>query len=293
MLSILIPTYNYDVLPLVKKLFEQCTQEGMEYEIIVLDDASSLHFDNEKINLLENCLFKILDKNMGRSAIRNLLAKKAKYDWLLFLDADAFPVENKFIYNYRKHINHFDKVLCGGMKYSSEKPNNNKKLRWTYGRKREALTALKRQQNEHLSFFSINFLLHKSIFEQVRFNEKLHFYGYEDVLFSYELQQQKIPIKHIDNPVYHMGVEENEVFLKKTELAIESLHFLIKEQKFSADYVKIARYLNIIQKTYTKKIFSVVFNLFKPIIKKQILSSNPNLFLFDVYRLGYICSLKS
>ncbi len=293
MLSILIPTYNYDVLPLVKKLFEQCTQEGMEYEIIVLDDASSLHFDNEKINLLENCHFEILDKNMGRSTIRNLLAKKAKYDWLLFLDADAFPVENKFIHNYIKHINHPHKVLCGGMLYSSEKPSNNKKLRWTYGRKREALTALKRQQNEHLSFFSINFLLHKSIFEQVRFNEKLHFYGYEDVLFSYELQQQKIPIKHIDNPVYHMGVEENEVFLKKTELALESLHFLIKEQKFSADYVKIARYLNIIQKTYTKKTFSVVFNLFKPIIKKQILSSNPNLFLFDVYRLGYICSLKS
>ncbi len=293
MLSILIPTYNYNVLPLVKNLFEQCKKERIEYEIIVLDDTSSLHFDNEKINLLENCHFEILDKNIGRSAIRNLLAKKAKYDWLLFLDADAFPVENRFIYNYRKHINHSHQVLCGGMNYSSEKPSNNKQLRWTYGRKREALSALKRQRSEHLSFFSINFLLHKSIFDQVSFNEKLHFYGYEDVLFSYELQQQKIPIKHIDNPVYHMGIEENEVFLKKTELALESLHFLIKEQKFSPNYIKIARYLIIIQKTYTRKIFSVVFNLFKPIIKKQILSSNPNLFLFDVYRLGYICSLKS
>src|SRR5690554_9254 len=293
MLSILIPTYNYDVLPLIQNLFEQCTQEGMEYEIIVLDDASSLHFDNEKINLLENCHFEILDKNIGRSAIRNLLAKKARYDWLLFLDADAFPVENRFIYNYLKHINHSHKVVCGGMLYSSEKPNNNKELRWTYGRKREALSALKRQENEHLSFFSINFLLHKSIVEQVRFNEQLHFYGYEDVLFSYELQQEKIPINHIDNPVFHMGIEENEVFLNKTELALESLDFLIKEQKFPTNYVKIARYLNIIQKTYTKKLFLGVFNFFKPLIKKQILSSNPNLFLFDVYRLGYICSLKS
>jgi len=293
MLSILIPTYNYDVLPLVQNLFEQCTQEGMEYEIIVLDDASSFHFDNEKINLLENCHFEILDKNIGRSAIRNLLAKKATYDWLLFLDADAFPVENRFIYNYLKHINHSHKVVCGGMLYSSEKPSNNKELRWTYGRKREALSALKRQENEHLSFFSINFLLHKSIVEQVRFNEKLHFYGYEDVLFSYELQQQKIPINHIDNPVFHMGIEENEVFLNKSELALESLDFLIKEQKFPTNYVKIARYLNIIQKTYTKKLFLGVFNFFKPLIKKQILSSNPNLFLFDVYRLGYICSLKS
>lgn len=291
MLSILIPTYNYNVFPLVKNLFNQCEKAGIEYEIIVFDDGSQNQFDNEKINSLKNCSFKVLEENIGRSAIRNLLAKTAKFGWLLFLDADAFPVNDKLIYSYVQEIDSSDKVLCGGMCYPSEKPSKNKSLRWAYGKKREALTALERQKNEHLSFFTINFLIHKSIFEQVNFNEKLRFYGYEDVLFSYELMQKNIPIKHIENPVYHLGIEENAFFLKKTELALKSLSFLIGEKILPENYVKLTKFLNITERTGTKKLFSFLFKSLKSKIKKQILSSNPNLFLFDLYRLGYICSL--
>ena len=70
MISILIPTYNYNVFPLVENLQKQCEVAAVAYEIIVLDDAStdkrSLE-ENSKINLLKQCSFQILDKNIVKS----------------------------------------------------------------------------------------------------------------------------------------------------------------------------------------------------------------------------------
>src|SRR5690554_3801639 len=117
MLSILIPTYNYNVFPLVENLYQQCIASKIVFEIIVFDDASAQHFDNQKINLLENARFEVLEKNIGRSAIRNLLAKTAKYDWLLFLDADVFPMHTNLISNYMNETTSDNKVVYGGIRY--------------------------------------------------------------------------------------------------------------------------------------------------------------------------------
>ena len=60
MISLLIPTYNYNVHPLVLELNRQCKQCGIDFEIIVLDDAGTQFFDeNQAINSIENCTFKL------------------------------------------------------------------------------------------------------------------------------------------------------------------------------------------------------------------------------------------
>ena len=87
MLSILIPTYNYNTFPLVEELKNQAIATGITFEIIVFDDGSTDEIslkENSNINTLDNCFFKISNKNIGRSAIRNLLAKTAKFENLLF-----------------------------------------------------------------------------------------------------------------------------------------------------------------------------------------------------------------
>ena len=53
--------------------------------------------ENKKINALDHCSFLENEKNIGRTATRNILAKKAKYDWLLFLDADVIPLNENYI----------------------------------------------------------------------------------------------------------------------------------------------------------------------------------------------------
>ena len=70
MLSILIPTYNYNVYPLVSELHKQCLECEIDFEIIVIDDGSKLFFnENQEINSFKNCRFEILEKNIGRSGI--------------------------------------------------------------------------------------------------------------------------------------------------------------------------------------------------------------------------------
>lgn len=120
MISILIPTYNYTVFPLVENLYQQCQKANFQYEILVLDDASTdkeIVIKNSEINLLEHCSFQILPENIGRSKIRNLLAEKAKYDWLLFLDADTFPSKSNFVHNYLEAFSNEHPVIFGGIEY--------------------------------------------------------------------------------------------------------------------------------------------------------------------------------
>ena len=121
MLSILIPTYNYNTFSLVNELQKQAKETGIEFEILVLDDGSQkLETENNKINELDFCSFEILKENIGRSAIRNLLAKKASFDNLLYLDSDTIPVANDFISNYLIHLNEEEKIVYGGIQYQKE-----------------------------------------------------------------------------------------------------------------------------------------------------------------------------
>ncbi len=293
MLSILIPIYNYNVLPLASELVKQCNSYGIIFEILCYDDASNLFtIENQKINQIQNCSFIVLEKNIGRSAIRNLLAKKATYDNLLFLDADTMPVGKDFISNYISCINNDEKIVYGGILYESSKHSKNELLRWFYGKEREALPVSERIKNPYLSFLTLNFLIKKSIFSKVEFNENIPNLRHEDTLFSFELKQKQINIIHIENPVFHLGLEDSKTFLRKSEEAVLGLKNLVDSNLISPDYVKLSHYFQIINKYRLATLTAFGFRIFKPLLIKQLFSKKPSLFLFDIYRLGYYCFLK-
>lgn len=294
MLSILIPTYNYNVYPLVLELYNQSSKLQIDFEIIVIDDGSKseLNIENENINSLPNSFFKILENNIGRSAIRNLLAKESKYENLLFLDADTIPINKDFVENYTSHINIDEKVIYGGIIYQNDKPEKKKLLRWVYGIKREALSLKKRKKNPYICFLTLNFLIKKSIFKKVKFNESIENLRHEDTLFSYDLGKNKIKIVHIKNPVCHLGLETSLIFIKKSEEALIGLNNLINSQYINYKYTKISSYYVKIKTCRLKKIVAFTFRVTKPILLKQLLSNNPSLVIFDLYRLGYLCTIK-
>lgn len=294
MLSILIPTYNYNVYPLVSEIHKQCLECGIEFEILVFDDSSKLFFEeNQKINSLDNCRFEALEKNIGRSAIRNLLAKKAKFNSLLFLDADTIPSHNQFIENYIAQINEDEKVVYGGIEYQKEKPEKNQVLRWKYGNSREALSVKKRQENPYLSLLTLNFLIQKSIFKKVSFNETIPNLRHEDTLFSYNLMEQKIKIIHIENSVYHLGLDDFELAIKKENEAIVGLKYLIDHKLLPTDYVRLSKITSKIEKIKLNFAFALFYKITRSIFLKNISSNNPSLFIFDLYRLGNLCNLNS
>jgi glycosyltransferase involved in cell wall biosynthesis len=292
LLSILIPTYDYEVLGLATEVHRQCVAAGIAFEVLVLDDASTNpKSGNARINELENARFEVLAQNVGRSKIRNLLASKAKFDWLLFLDSDTFPTHENFISNYVSEIGKGQKALNGGIRYSDEKPARDRILRWTYGRRREALRVSERQKNPYLSFLSLNFAIPKTLFDQVKFDETLPNLRHEDTVFSHRMKRLGIPVTHIENPVLHLGLDEFDIMLKKEHEALFALKNLVSENKIDADYVKMARYYRFLKKTHLDFFVRNFFRLTRKSLLSDISKPNPSLFWYDVYRLGYICSI--
>ena len=66
MLSILIPTYNYNVFPLVLDLHKQCLECKIDFEILCQDDHSNqFSNENQKINSWYKFFLKSLFGNEG------------------------------------------------------------------------------------------------------------------------------------------------------------------------------------------------------------------------------------
>ncbi|MDP2688324.1 MAG: glycosyltransferase family A protein [Aequorivita sp.] len=295
MISILIPTYNYSVFSLVENLQKQCENANVTFEILVLDDASTDKNnveENSKINSLENCSFEILEKNIGRSKIRNLLAEKAKYAWLLFLDADTFPSNSNFIQHYLEVFSRENSVIFGGIEYPKNTAENFS-LRYKYGTERESISLEERLKNPYRSFITMGFAIKKEVFEKIKFNENLAGYGYEDSVFALDLHKRNIALLHIDNPVIHLNLENTGDFIKKSELALQSLSKFYNNGAIDGETVKILKTYLKIKKWNLLFIAKKLFALLKNPLLKNLNSPKPSLFFFDLYRLGYLSSLKS
>ena len=292
MLSILIPTYNYEVYELVKVLNKQALDAKIEFEIIVLDDGSQkFQTENKKINKFQFCTYEILKVNIGRSAIRNLLAKKAAFENLLFLDSDTIPIDTNFISNYLLQITNEEKIVSGGILYPELKPKESQSLRWKYGNSREALSAKVRNESPYLRLLTLNFMIQKSVFEKVSFNEKIPNLRHEDTLFSYNLKQQNIRVKHFENPVYHNGLDDFEVAIKKENESLIALKYLIENQLIPYDYISLSKLFYDLKKMQLEFLLKVFYKTTEPLLLKNLASKNPSLFIFDMYRLGYFGSL--
>ncbi len=293
MLSILIPVYNYNILPLVNELVKQCSFIGIDYEILCLDDASrEFLIENENINDFDRAFYSVLKENIGRSSIRNLLAKKAIYENLLFLDADMIPVSDHYISNYIPEINKHSKIVHGVILYKNTKPSKEKLLRWIYGKKRESLPVRERIKKPYQSALVSNLLVQKEIFNVCSFNEDITKYGYEDLLFFSDLKSKNTPVIHIENPAYHLNLETSALFLNKTKTALENLSFLYNAKKLSKSDSKIIATFEYLKKIKLIPFFSFLFEKTKKKSEQNLTSENPSLLIFDLYKLGYYCSLK-
>mgnify|MGYP003575506502 CR=1 FL=1 len=294
MLSILIPVYNYNVLPLASELVKQCNSCGIIFEILCFDDASTLFTtENEKINVFQNCSFSVLEKNIGRSAIRNLLAEKAAYENLLLLDADVIPADDNFISKYIVAIKEGKKMVFGGQLYKDKKPAKELLLRWIYGRKRESPSLHERNKNASDFALLSNLLIKKEIFIRFPLDETLTKYGYEDLLFFTVLKSNGITISQIENPIFHLNFETSAVFLNKTKMALENLALLHANLKISKDQSKVIAAFELLNKLKLVSLFYFIFQKSEQKIERNLLSEKPSLFLFDIYKLGYFCSLKT
>ena len=291
MLSILVPIYNHNVTQLITDLHRQATDQFIDFEIIVFEDGSVMHSDQNKATCKKlNCRHIASEKNIGRSASRNLLAREARFEHLLFMDCDAAVCTEHFIEKYLAFC-HEECIVIGGTAYDPDEHNPDYSLRLKYGRQREARTAAERSKN---NFATFNFLISKSIFSKVKFDESIRGYGHEDMLFGHQLKQLGYEFIQIENPLIHTGLDINKVFIRKTEEATLNLLLLHETNRFPflAEESTLLRNFLKVKKAALHKILAALFPLISPILKQQLCSSNPSLFLFDLYKLLYLCKLS-
>ena len=98
--SVIIPAYNCDLF--IEKAINSVLLQPEVVEIIVVNDGSRDKTQNILENLQkQNPIIKIYyhqnNKNRGRAASRNLGIKKSKGNYVAFLDADDFYLENRFV----------------------------------------------------------------------------------------------------------------------------------------------------------------------------------------------------
>ena len=163
MLSILIPTYNYTIFPLVRKLWDQCMEQQIEFEILCQDDGSQsvYNIDNNVIVTLENVM----------------------------------PISDNFIATYLETIKNPEINVCyGGITYKKNRPEESHILRWVYGYKRESLSAENRLKKPYQSSLTSNLLISRAVFKENRFSAIITKYGYEDLVFFHDLKLKNIQI---------------------------------------------------------------------------------------------------
>lgn len=258
-----------------------------------MDDGSKEAFKSNHRNLshLDRVKYIELEQNIGRSAIRNRLGKTARFDYLLFLDCDSAVVTSKYIQNYLDHL-HPATVLYGGRVYSARVPTDPTLFfHWKYGTKREAIAAKWRQSKPYHGFMTNNFIIPRVIFQRILFDESIRYYGNEDTLFGLALKQEQIVIEHLENPLEHLGLEPNEVFLQKSEQALQNLAMLYQKRHFRE--TRLLQVYDLLRNLRLEGFFLFFFTAYKELIRRHLLSARPKLWLFDVYKLGYFISLTS
>jgi glycosyltransferase involved in cell wall biosynthesis len=119
-ISVIVPTYNgaHRILNVLRALEDQKVND---FELIVAIDGSN----DDTLTVLNNSNFsfknfRIIEQpNKGRASIRNLGAKNADGDLLIFYDDDMRPASD----SVAKHLDFhrkYENCLCGGIQLEQE-----------------------------------------------------------------------------------------------------------------------------------------------------------------------------
>ena len=99
-------------------------------------------------------------------------------------------------------------------------------------------------------------------------------------------------IEHIKNKIVHHGLENSEIFLSKSLESQKGLLYLIQNGLLPVDYTKMGLLYSKIHKAGLKGFVAFIFRGLQKRMLRNILGSNPSLYIFDFYRLGYLCNLR-
>lgn len=289
-ISVIIPVYNAAVF--VEKAVKSAHHFDCVDEIILVEDGS---IDDSLVVCKE-----IIDKypktklfthnnneNKGAGATRNFGILKARNEWISFLDADDFFLDNRF--DKEKELNKKGKIFDGlygalGIHYHSEEIK--KTIRNKYGNAYELTTVSEQIKPKELKYVllemhsKINGYFHLDTFTVRKellvavglFNTKLKLHQDTDILIKLACEGNLVS-GEIRKPIALRGVHEgnritNNKNIKQTRfLFYKELYFWMKdnhkEEKIHFHLFNNYKYYEYIADDRSKNIFSVLKHTLK------------------------------
>ena len=196
--------------------------------------------------------------------------------------------DNFYISKYISAIKQNNDVVFGGIIYENKPPNSNSILRWKYGITYESICAKQRNKTPYKITSAANMLIKKAVYTNFNLDSIGNSYGM-DIYFGPQLKLNKTSVLHIDNQVYHLGLESSKTYLKKTRLAVETLLKLKYQNKIKLHENDLLKTFILSKKMKFNYVLSSFFKVVENIITKKLLGKNPPIKLLQFYKISYMC----
>jgi len=264
-ISVIVPAYNA-MADLPNLLDSLLYQNHKDFEVIVVDDCS----EDSTVKIVESYDYPLiqLTKNHGPAYCRNIGAKKARGEILVFTDSDC-TVEPSWLEHIQNHFCKDEAEAAMGrlvLLPSTYLGNSISALGFPAGGAL-GFDKIWKVDSEGLtnSLSSCNCAIRKNIFWQVGgFDESFPFPGGEDTLLAYNLKKRAYRIKYCsDIVVYHKPRESLRDFVKwQFRRGISSYIFSKKvHNRVSFGTLRIWSTMNIIRHYWADKKFPLILFL--------------------------------
>ena len=249
-LSIIVPVYNVENY-IVRCLESLVHQNFDNYEIIIVVDGStdnSIEYVKEYKDKYPDLINYYETENRGLSAARNFGLKKAKGDFVGFVDSDDYIDEKMYRNMYEYAITNNCEIVCCG--YSKIYKETEKKIE---------LEIQKDDKKEDIILKARPYAWNK-IYKKNIFNEyKIEFpegYIFEDICTIYPLMMKSKNIGYINECYYnYICYREDSIMLQKNRNDIKILDIM----QILNDYCKreglIEKYYKLICEINVRHIF--------------------------------------
>jgi len=221
-ISVLMPFLRDDPTALLSLLDREAAPLAGSVEIVVLDDGTvdaaltgRLRAQIDGLALPVRLI--TLSTNEGRSKGRNRLAQAARGDFLLFLDSDMRPDDDRFLQTWAT-LARTDRpaVVFGGFSLLQAPTDVRFAVHRAMATRSECLDAAARSFAPEKYVYTSNLLVRRDVFDQEAFDPAFTGWGWEDVEWAMRVSRRH-PIRHIDNPATHMGLDTVQALAGKYE----------------------------------------------------------------------------
>jgi glycosyltransferase involved in cell wall biosynthesis len=281
-LSVLVPFMRDDPTGLLAAL----DREALPVEVVVLDDGSGDPALAAKVGEAVETMrlparFVRLAANEGRSKGRNRLARHARADRFLFIDADMLPDTGHFLADWLALIETRDPAAAfGGFSLDQTPRTRANALHRAMALKSDCVPAAERARDPAKHMFTANLLVRRDVFDSVGFDERFTGWGWEDVEWAIRVARLW-PIVHPDIPASHMGLDPAPTMARKYEQSAANFARVVADHKAVAETWPSYRVARLLKRLPLRR-------LWRPVIKAFALADGlpvaPRAFALRLYR---------